>query len=148
MFGFARRATDDTGAAEEIVQETFVRAWRARHRFDPSLGNLRTWLFAIERNVVIDHARSRTIRRTEHLEHDVPVDADDLERAMVAWQVEEAVRRLRAEHRHVLLETYYKGRSSREVASELGIPEGTVRSRLFYALRSLRLVLEELGWER
>lgn len=148
MFGFARRATDDAGAAEEIVQETFVRAWRARHRFDPSLGNLRTWLFAIERNVVIDHARSSALRRTEPLEQDLPVDADHLERAMVAWQVEEAVRRLRAEHRHVLLETYYKGRSSRDVAAELGIPEGTVRSRLFYALRSLRLALEELGWER
>lgn len=148
MYGFARRTTDDAGAAEEIVQETFVRAWRARHRFDPSLGNLRTWLFAIERNVVIDHARSRTIRKTEPIVEDLPVDTDDLERAMVAWQVEEAVRRLRAEHKHVLIETYYKGRTSRDVASELGIPEGTVRSRLFYALRSLRLALEELGLEQ
>lgn len=148
MYGFARRATDDDGAAEEIVQETFVRAWRARHRFDPSLGNLRTWLFAIERNVLIDHARSASVRRTEPLDEDVPVDTDDLGRAMVAWQVEEAVRRLRSEHRHVLTETYFRGRSSREVASELGIPEGTVRSRLFYALRSLRLALEELGWEQ
>lgn len=148
MYGFARRATDDAGAAEEIVQETFVRAWRARHRFDARLGNLRTWLFAIERNVVIDHARAAAVHRTEALDRDVPVDTDDLERAMVAWQVEEAVRRLRGEHRHVLLETYYKGRSSRDVATELGIPEGTVRSRLFYALRSLRLALEELGWER
>ena len=148
MFGLARRATNDAGAAEEIVQETFVRAWRARHRFDPGLGNLRTWLFAIERNVVIDHARSKTVRRTEPLAQDVPVDTDDLEQAMVSWQVEEAMRRLRAEHRHVLLETYYKGRASRDVAADLGIPEGTVRSRLFYALRSLRLALEELGWER
>lgn len=148
LFGFARRALDDTGAAEEAVQETFVRAWRARHRFDPKLGSLRTWLFAIERNVVIDQARSRSMRRTEPLSEDPAVERDELERAMVGWQVEEAVRRLRPEHRHVLLEVYYKSRSSREVAGDLGIPEGTVRSRLFYALRSLRLTLEEMGWER
>ncbi len=148
LFGFARRSLDDNGAAEEVVQETFVRAWRARHRFDPNLGTLRTWLFAIERNVVIDHARSRSMRRTEPLGQDIAAERDDLEHAMIGWQVEEAVRRLRPEHRQVLLEVYYKSRSSREVAGELGIPEGTVRSRLFYALRSLRLTLEEMGWER
>jgi RNA polymerase sigma-70 factor (ECF subfamily) len=148
LFGFARRALDDASAAEEVVQETFVRAWRARHRFDPKLGSLRTWLFAIERNVVIDQARARALRRTEPLVEDVVSNGDDLEQAMVGWQVEEGVRRLRPEHRHALVETYFRGRSSRDVAAELGIPEGTVRSRLFYALRSLRLTLEEMGWER
>ncbi|MGA2037427.1 MAG: sigma-70 family RNA polymerase sigma factor [Acidimicrobiales bacterium] len=147
LFGFARKALDDSSAAEEVVQETFIRAWRARHRFDSSLGSLRTWLFAIERNVVIDHARARAIRETEPLPEEVAVGGDEVERAMVGWQVEDAVRRLRSEHRQVLLETYYRERSSRDVAVELGIPEGTVRSRLFYALRSLRLVLEEMGWE-
>ena len=147
LFGFARKALDDSSAAEEVVQETFVRAWRARHRFDSSLGSLRTWLFAIERNVVIDHARARAVRRTEPLEDDIAVEVDGVERAMVGWQVEEAVRRLREEHRQVLVQTYYRGRSSREVAAEFGIPEGTVRSRLFYALRSVRLTLEEMGWE-
>jgi RNA polymerase sigma-70 factor, ECF subfamily len=147
LFGFARRALDDRSAAEEAVQETFVRAWRARQRFDPSVGTLRTWLFAIERNVVIDKARARSLRSTEPLVEDVAANDDDLQRAMVGWQVEEGMRRLRPEHRQVVLETYYRGRSSREVAVELGIPEGTVRSRLFYALRSLRLALEEMGWD-
>ena len=147
LFGFARRAMDDSAAAEEIVQETFARAWRSRHRFDPDLGTLRTWLFAIERNLVIDQARSRAVRRTDPLTDDMVADGDDVEQAMVGWQVEEGLRRLRAEHRQVVLETYYRGRSSRDIAYELGIPEGTVRSRLFYALRSLRLALEELGWE-
>lgn len=147
LFGFARRALDDTSAAEEVVQETFIRAWRARHRFDSNLGSLRTWLFAIERNVVIDHTRARSLRRTEPLEDDIATSSDELEQAMVGWQVEEGIRRLRPDHRQVLLEVYYRGRSSREVALELDIPEGTVRSRLFYALRSLRLVLEEIGWE-
>ena len=61
-------------------------------------------------------------------------------------QVQEAVRRLSASHRQVLIEMYYRRRSGAELASELGIPEGTVRTRLFYALRSLRLQLEEMGW--
>jgi RNA polymerase sigma-70 factor (ECF subfamily) len=147
LFGFARRALADSSAAEEAVQETFFRAWRARHRFDKNFGTLRTWLFAIERNVVIDITRARSSRQTEPLVEDFPTGSDELERAMVGWQVEEAVRRLRPEHRQVLLETYYRGRQSREVAKDLGIPEGTVRSRLFYALRSLRLALEEMGWE-
>jgi RNA polymerase sigma-70 factor, ECF subfamily len=147
MFGYARKALGDPGAAEEVVQEVFIRAWRARNRFDPELGSLRTWLFAIERRVVIDVARARALRPTEPLVADVAVADDDMERAMVGWQVEEAVRRLRPEHRHVLVETYYRGRSGREVATELGVPEGTVRSRLFYALRSLRLTLDEMGWD-
>lgn len=72
---------------------------------------------------------------------------DPLERALDAWLVEEALRRIRPEHRRVLVETYYRGRPYSEVALELGIPEGTARSRAFYGLRALRLALEEMGWE-
>ena len=66
---------------------------------------------------------------------------------MRGWLVEEALRRLRPEHRSVVVEIYYRGRPSSEVAALLGIPEGTVRSRLFYALKALRLALDEVGWE-
>jgi RNA polymerase sigma-70 factor (ECF subfamily) len=147
LVGFARRALGDAQLAEEAAQETFVRAWQHRERFDPSLGSMRTWLFAIERRLVIDLARSRAIRRTEPLSPDTAEVEDGIARAMQAWQVEEAIRRLRDEHRHVLVEIYYRGRPSRSVADELGIPDGTVRSRLFYALKALKLVLEEMGWE-
>lgn len=148
LYGYARRSLNDAGAADEVVQETFIRAWRARERFDPDLGSLRTWLFAIERRIVIDHARSRALRQTNPLPEDMAQVGDDIEKALVGWQVEEALRRLRPEHRQVLVETYYRGRSGREVAIELGIPEGTVRSRLFYALQSLRLTLDEMGWDQ
>jgi RNA polymerase sigma-70 factor, ECF subfamily len=148
LYGYARRSLSDSRAAEDVVQETFIRAWRARDRFDSSLGTLRTWLFTIARRVVIDHARARAIRQTEPLHTDIAVADDHVENAMVGWQVEEALRRLRPDHRHVLVETYYRGRTGREVAEELGIPEGTVRSRLFYGLRTLRLALEEMGWDR
>lgn len=148
LYGYARRSLNDSGAAEEVVQETFIRAWRARERFDPDLGSLRTWLFAIERRIVIDHARSRALRQTSPLPEELAQVGDDIERALVGWQVEEALRRLRPEHRQVLVETYYRGRSGRELAVELGIPEGTVRSRLFYALQSLRLTLDEMGFSQ
>ena len=148
LYGYARRSLGDPGAAEDVVQETFVRAWRARDRFDSGLGTLRTWLFAIARRVVIDHARSRAVRQADPLPVEMAAIDDEVESAMVGWQVEEALRRLRPDHREVLVETYYRGRSGREVAETLGIPEGTVRSRLFYALRSLRLTLEEMGWDR
>src|SRR6476620_9166745 len=62
LYGFALRSLDDSGLAEEAVQETFLRAWRAGERFDPQIGSLRTWLFAIMRNVVIDLSRARASR--------------------------------------------------------------------------------------
>jgi RNA polymerase sigma-70 factor (ECF subfamily) len=148
LYGFARRSLGDTGAAEDVVQETFIRAWKARDRFDTNLGTLRTWLFTIARRVVIDHARSRAVRQADPLPSDIGFAHDEVETAMVGWQVEEAMRRLRPEHRQVLVETYYRGRSGRDIAASLEIPEGTVRSRLFYALRTLRLTLEEMGWDR
>jgi len=146
LFGYARRSLGDPGLAEEAVQETFVRAWRSRDRFDPSLGGIRTWLFAIERRIIIDLARKRAVRSLDRLPHEVPPEDSELDQAMRGWLVEEALRRLRPEHRTVVVEIYFRGRPSAEVATLLGIPEGTVRSRLFYALKALRLALDEIGW--
>jgi RNA polymerase sigma-70 factor, ECF subfamily len=146
LFGFAVRSLGDSGLAEEAVQETFLRAWRAGERFDPQIGSLRTWLFAILRNVVIDLGRARAARpgvAPEGIEPSVePFDA-----ALLSWQIEEAMRRIGEQHRRVLVETYYRGRPYAEVAEELGVPEGTVKSRVYYGLRALRVVLEEMGYE-
>jgi RNA polymerase sigma-70 factor (ECF subfamily) len=147
LFGYARRSLGDAGLAEEAVQETFVRAWRARDRFDPSLGGIRAWLFAIERRIIIDLARKRAVRSIDRLPYERPTENTDLEEAMRGWLVEEALRRIRPEHRAVVVEIYFRGRPSSEVADLLGIPEGTVRSRLFYALKALRLALDEVGWD-
>jgi RNA polymerase sigma-70 factor, ECF subfamily len=150
LTGLARRVLGNHHLAEEAVQETFERAWKARDRFDPSVGPLRAWLFSIERNLLVDMARSRGRRerldqraagRTEQV-------ADDVERAIVSWQVEEAIQHLAPGHRAVLVETYFRGRTSKEVAGALGIAEGTVRSRLYHALRSVRSSLERSGWEQ
>ena len=146
LYGFAMRSLGDAGLAEEAVQETFVRAWRAGDRFDPQLGSLRTWLFAILRNVVIDLGRARA-SRPRVAEGGIEPAVEPLEQALLAWQVEEAMRRIGEEHRRVLLETHYRGRPYAEVAAELGVPEGTVKSRVYYGLRALRIALEEIGYE-
>ena len=147
LYGFAVRSLDDAGLAEEAVQETFVRAWRAGDRFDPEIGSLRTWLFAILRNVVIDLGRARSVRPRVGPEGGIEPSVEPLEEALLSWQVEEAMRRIGDDHRRVIVETYYRGRPYAEVAEELGVPEGTVKSRVYYGLRALRVVLEEMGYE-
>ena len=147
LLGYARKSLGDPQLAEEAVQETFARAWRFRDSFNRDSGAMRGWLFAIEHRVLIDQYRRRSARTTVPIEHDLAAPEDEIERAMIGWQVEEAIHRLRPEHREVLVNIYFGQRSSRELAKELSIPEGTVRSRLFYALRSMRLTLDEMGWE-
>jgi RNA polymerase sigma-70 factor (ECF subfamily) len=146
LYGFALRSLGDAGLAEEAVQETFVRAWRAGDRFDPQIGSLRTWLFAILRNVVIDLSRARA-SRPRVAEGGIEPTVEPLEQTLLAWQVEEAMRRIGDDHRRVLVETHYRGRPYAEVAAELGVPEGTVKSRVYYGLKALRVVLEEMGYE-
>ncbi len=154
---FALRSLGDRGLAEEAVQETFVRAWQAADRFDDTLGSLRTWLFAIVRNVVIDLSRARAVRpalsndrlygeRGDLRRTADRVEVDDIDRVLLSWQVEEALSKLSAEHRRVIVDVHYSGRSYHDVAAELGVPVGTVKSRVYYALRAMRLALEELGW--
>jgi RNA polymerase sigma-70 factor (ECF subfamily) len=146
LYGFALRSLEDPGLAEEAVQETFLRAWRAGDRFDPDLGSLRTWLFAILRNVVIDLGRARAARPS--VGTDLPERGHEpFEDVLLSWQVEEGLRRIGEQHRRVLVETYLRGRPYAEVAAELGVPEGTIKSRVYYGLRALRNALEEMGYE-
>lgn len=150
LYGYARHHLHDDGLAEEVVQETFVRAWRSADRYDTNKGSARTWLFAICRNVIIDATRRRAVRPLnathEQTEREVAFDSNELDRSLETMQMEEAMRRLSDEHRQVLIETFYKGRSSADAAAVIGVPEGTVRSRQFYALKALRLTMEEMGW--
>jgi len=146
MLGFARKSLYASGLADDAVQETFARAWRSRRRFDPARGTLRTWLFTIERRVVIDLLERHAKVATEELDElTPPAEVDDLAAVLTGWQVEAALDRLDEAHRRVIDELYFNGRTAKEVARVLGVPEGTVRSRAFYALRTLRLLLDEEG---
>lgn len=152
LYRFALRQLGDGGAAQDVVQEVFLRAWRAAGSFDPQLASLRTWLFAIARNVVVDEVRRVAVRPwqrqlTEPGDDDVvPGDGVD-ERLVDAWVVEEALRRISPDHRVAIVQVHLRARPHGEVAAELGIPVGTLRSRVFYGLKSLRLAMEEMGVE-
>ena len=152
LYRFALRQLRDEGMARDVVQEVFLRAWRSAVRFDPSLASLRVWLFAIARNTVADHFRYRRARPVAPMAGQPLADAGDVgddfaEDITWTWVIEEAIRRLTPEHRHALIETYLRGRPREEVAAELGVPAGTVRSRVFYGLKALRLAMDEIGVE-
>lgn len=148
LFGHALRlAGGDRQRAEDLMQETLLRAWRHPEALDPQRGSVRAWLFTTARNLAIDAWRRRSARVGE-IVTDVlpePPGVDEADRAVEAWTVAEALARLSPTHREVLVECFYQGRSVAEAAARLGVPPGTVKSRTHYALRSLRLVLAEMG---
>jgi RNA polymerase sigma-70 factor (ECF subfamily) len=147
LYGFALRRTGDAGLAEEIVQETMVQVWRNASRFDRRRGSLRSWVYEIANNLVIDAQRRRASRpplaRREHLD---AVDGHEpLEQEMLRWQLRSVIAELKPEHREVIALVHFEGLKLREVAERLHLPLGTVKSRCFYALESLRLAFEEQG---
>ena len=146
LLGFAQRSLGDRGAAEEIVQEVFLRAWRHAGRYDAERATVRTWLYRIARNAIIDARRRASVRpRTASSAAEDQDAGGSIEQAMLGWQVAAALERLTPEHRQMIRMAQFRGMSMREIAHDTGLPVGTVKSRTWYALRSLRLVLEEMG---
>lgn len=140
LFGFAVNALRDRTLAEDCVQETFLRAWRARQQFSPDRASLKTWLFVIERNVIIDVQRSLQrmprLLPAEMLDDTAAAttDSDPLDRLSLI----EGLAKLSAEHRSVLIDIHLEGRSYTEVSASSGVSAATLRSRSFYALRAMR----------
>ncbi len=147
LYGFALNSLGERGAAEEVVQEVFTRAWRHCGTYDPGRGSVRTWLYQIARHAIID-ARRRASTRPALALHEPGEGSSTgptIEQAMLGWQVLSALERLSLEHRQVIRLAHFQGLSMREIAERCDLPVGTVKSRTWYALRSLRLALEELG---
>jgi RNA polymerase sigma-70 factor (ECF subfamily) len=146
LWRYVMRLTGDDRFAEDVVQETLLRAWRRPQILREDEPAARAWLYTVARNLVIDHQRSARSRR-ELTSDDVPERAT--EDATIAvldeWLVTDSLAQLSAEHRVVLVHAYYGRRSVADIAAELGIPAGTVKSRLHYGLRALRLALQEKG---
>jgi RNA polymerase sigma-70 factor (ECF subfamily) len=147
LYGFTLNALGDRGTAEEIVQEVFFRAWRHAGSYDPRRAAVRTWLYQIARNAIIDSRRRASVRPglTHHPGAAETEGGATLEQAMLGWQVAAALERLTPEHRQMIRMAQFRGLTMREIADHTGLPLGTVKSRTWYALRSLRLVLEEMG---
>ncbi len=138
---------NDRARAEDVAQETMLRAWRNSAVLTESRGSVRSWLFTVARNIVIDEWRTRRSQREFATAEppDVEPTDDRTDELLLSWVVAEALTALSADHRTVLVECYYRGRPVADVARRLGVPEGTVKSRTHYALRALRLALEEMG---
>ncbi|MEU8512586.1 sigma-70 family RNA polymerase sigma factor [Kitasatospora sp. NPDC048722] len=151
LLGFAHGALGDRQLAEEVVQEVFLRAWRASSSFDSGRGSLRTWLYAIARNAIVDARRRRAVRppaarAQEEGRETADADADPYDQLLARIELREALDRLRPEYRDVVVEVYFLGRSCADVAGELGIPASSARSRLYRGIRALRDILDENGW--
>jgi len=145
LYSYVERFCPDRASADDIVQETFIRAWRHLPRLSADDRPVRPWLFRVARNLLIDasratHARPVTVQAqpAEDARADAGLD-QVLDRQLVAA----ALRHLSPAHQTVLVETFYRGGSLTTVPRQLGIPDGTARSRLHYALHALRQELEE-----
>ena len=133
--------------AEDVVQETLVRAWRHADRLDPAAGSLRPWLLTVARRLVIDQHRRRQARPPEVSDASLEYrpSEESVEKALSAMEVSELLDTLSPAHREVLMATYLRGKSVAEAAAELGVPPGTVKSRVYYALRALKVAADERG---
>ena len=133
--------------AEDVAQETMVRAWRQAARLDLSGPSLMPWLTTVARRIVIDEHRRKQVRPAESGEGvvaDMPVE-DDTPATILRVAVAEAMRELSPAHRQILNETILRDRSVNQAAEALGIPVGTVKSRVYYATRALQVILAERG---
>ncbi|MFA1540807.1 sigma-70 family RNA polymerase sigma factor [Actinomadura monticuli] len=148
LLAFVLRLTGgDRQWAEDVVQETMIRAWRSADRLDDRTSSLMPWLATVSRRIVIDNRRQREVRPPEV--GDGPLEnlpmADEMDGLLRKVVVTEALESLSPAHRQALTETVLRDRTVNQAAEYLGIPVGTVKSRVYYALRALRVALAERG---
>ncbi|WP_406054538.1 sigma-70 family RNA polymerase sigma factor [Streptomyces sp. NBC_01077] len=145
LLAYATRLTGDRATAEDVVQETFIRAWRHSDALVNGKGSVRGWLLTVARNIITDRYRAKAARPAEVAESPAtpPVEEDHADSVVDTMTVLGALDRLSPEHRDVLTELYYRERSVAEAADSLGIPAGTVKSRSHYALKALRETFRE-----
>jgi RNA polymerase sigma-70 factor, ECF subfamily len=142
---YVERFCPDRASADDIVQETFIRAWRHLPQLTDDDRPVRPWLFRVARNLLTDAdraTRSRPVTVPAQAAEDLGDDTR-LERVLDRQLVTDALRHLSPAHRAVLMETFYRGGTTAAVARQLGIPHGTARSRLHYALQAMRQQLED-----
>ena len=148
----AMRLLGDRGRADEVTQEIFTRLWQRPERFDPERSSLRTYLVTDAHGRAVDRLRSdlrRSAREERHERDAVRVDADverEVWELLRAERVREALVELPETERAAIQLAYFDGRTYREVADQLGIPEGTAKSRIRNGLHRLARHLEATGY--
>lgn len=152
VYGLARRVIGDPTAAEDVTQEVFLALWERPEQFDASRGRLRTFVGTIAHRRAVDHvrreeAKRRRAEREALLARTMPDVDEEAAALVVAERVRQAVDALPAEQRDAIQLAYFGGRTYRQVAGELGIPEGTAKSRLRLALRKIAAAMEAHGIE-
>lgn len=151
VYGLALRVIGDQAMAEDVLQDVFVRLWRAPGRFDPARGELRAFLLREARSRGIDRVRANEarLRREERSGREDAVTSGDIEREV--WElirsekVREALGILPAGERQAITMAYFEGHTYREVAALLGEPEGTIKSRIRLGLKRLADALDRAG---
>ena len=142
--GYVEQFCPDRASADDIVQETFIRAWRHLPQLSADDRPVRPWLYQVARNLLIDANRAARARPMSAPEPPAEIGTDSgLDKVLDRQLVSAALAHLSPAHQSVLVETFYRGGTMAAVARELGIPDGTARSRLHYALDALRQHLEE-----
>jgi RNA polymerase sigma-70 factor (ECF subfamily) len=136
----------DRSRAQDVVQETLLRAWRNPAVLEQVGGCGRNWLFTVARRIVIDEWRAAH-RRPELVTDRVPERSveDTAQQSVDRLLVQTALKTLSTEHRRVLFECYFRGASVADAAEILGVPPGTIKSRTHYALRALRQAINDIG---
>jgi RNA polymerase sigma factor (sigma-70 family) len=154
VYGLALRVIGDPRAAEDIARDVFLFVWERPEAFDPARGSLRTWLGTLAHRRAVDYvrreeARRRRTQREAGRQAAVIPDVAEMATALVAAErVRAALDVLPDEPRRAIQLAYFGGRTYRQVAEQLGIPEGTAKSRLRLGLRRVAAVLEADGLER
>jgi RNA polymerase sigma-70 factor (ECF subfamily) len=150
LWRYAMRLTGDRARAEDVVQETLLRAWQHPEAVDDRERSARAWLFTVARNMIIDERRSARWRNETGTLDNAPEDTgpNEVDSALDRLLIGDAIAQLSADHRAVIRRSYYLGWSTAQIAADLDIAEGTVKSRLHYAIRALRLTLLEMGVTR
>lgn len=158
--GYLLRLTDDVQEAEDLMQETMLRALKDPRTERRSSDHQRAWLHVVARNLAIDRLRSAYHRREYSDDADPPASAASAtatsatatpgdpgwaEEVLDRWLISEALASISPAHREVIVRGYYWDESVAQIADDLGIPAGTVKSRMHHGMRALRIALEERG---